>query len=733
MINLTRINTLSAGIVSIFCFLCVGNVVAAEKAKGATQILLEEILVTGRKKSKAEELQDVPVAVTAVSGAQVEAMFASDVSDIGYKAPNVQLHPVGTIPNYANFFIRGMGINGSVISDDPAVGVIVDGMYLGVPAGVVTDTFDLQGVEVLRGPQGTLFGRNVTGGAVLLNNTRPGEEFGFRVRGIAGNDDNRQIMASVDIPLVDNLAFGRLTVLSTDKGDSFKNVAPGADDLGERDLLVIRPKLRLTPTDNLTITLSGEYGDGDSDPGPRKVIPEDGGAAVGLTGGGFGLTTELPPTSSDRLAIDYIETVDFEWKHLIGEVVWEFSDRSTLKSITAWRDYEQNGIGQDIDGSPVNLFNFVGGFIEQDQLSQEFIMSTQVSDTIDLTTGVYYFEQEYTYAEQRQISAFTGTPTNQAGVGTVEHDTFALFAQADILMGERWVLNLGGRITWESKDADIARRLTPDCPTGFLVSCAPGFSEDESWRNVMPKAGLQYNLSEDTQFYGSYTKGFRSGGFNMRATAPGTEGPYKEEKVDAFEVGMKTNYLDNRGRFNIALFYNTFTDLQRTILDGAANQNILNAGEGKLWGAELESSLLVGERLLFEASFSYIETKFDKFEGLGPDPSSLEFVRTPHWTSFLAATYDIPLPIGNLALRGSYSYQDESFADDVNTLVINSYELFDASATYTTDDGKWSVSLFGKNLADEVYFLTAFQLQPFFNLGDLGPRRSYGLSVTYEY
>ena len=548
-------------------------VTAADATKRASAVLMEEVLVTGRKKSDAELLQDVPVAITAVSGEQIEAMFATDLTDIGYQAPNVSLNPVATIPNYANFVIRGFGLNGSVLSDDPSVGVIIDGMYLGVPAGVVTNTFDLEGIEILRGPQGTLFGRNVTGGAALLTTRQPAEEFSFRARTIYGNDSNKQIMVSVDAPMADDKAYSRMTILYSEHGDSYDNVVEGPGDLGEKDLLVIRPKLRLTPTEHLTINLSAEYGDGDAEPGARRFLFN----AFKGTIGGVAVNSGIPSVvsnNSNKVSVDFIPEVTTTWKHAIAEVIWHFTDRSTLKSITSWRDLKQSNIAQDIDGTGIDFFNFRDGFINQEQYSQEFILTTEVRDNIELTTGVYYFEQEYDYGEQREIGkdfglgGGPGIALDQAGVGTIEHDTSAVFAQADFLLNDNWIMNIGARMTWESKDAALARRLTGECragtSNGTLPNCVNAFFDDESWSNFTPKIGVQYTLNDDTQTYASFTKGFRSGGFNIRATSESSTGPYEEEKIDAWEIGLKTDFLGNRGRLNLAVFLNQFEDLQRT-------------------------------------------------------------------------------------------------------------------------------------------------------------------------
>ncbi|HIF17421.1 MAG TPA: hypothetical protein EYG50_09170 [Cycloclasticus sp.] len=732
----------TAGVVST------GSVIAADgddakpQARGAAATLMQEVVTRSRKKDDAEMLQDVPIAVTAVSGEQIEAMFATDVTDIGYKSPNVQLNATASIPMFANFAIRGMGVNGTVLSDDPAVGVFVDGMYLGVGAGVITNTFDLESMEVLRGPQGTLFGRNVTGGGVLLNSKRPADEFGFRVRTIVGNDQNRQLMMSVDAPIAEDFAYGRLTILSSSLGDTYDNRAVGADDVGEKELLVVRPKLRLTPTENLSILLSGEYGSGESDPGPRRLIANV--QTAGVTKADVPGLPALPSLSSPDLSADFVtdKPIDTEWKHAIAEIEWEYSDKVTIKSITAWRELEQRNVYNDVDGSAFNFFNFTSeGGLNQEQFSQELIASIQLTDNVDLTTGAFYFDQEYDYSEGRQI---LGGAVNQAGYGEIKHDTKAIFASVDVALNEYWNVTVGGRYSWESKETRLARRTQPECGgnAGFLADCVVGFEDEEDWKNFTPKVGVQYNADEDTQYYASFTKGFRSGGFNIRATKPGTEGPYDEEEIDAYEVGMKTGFADGKGRLNVALFYNEFTDLQRTVLDAAANQTIQNAGAGTMMGSEIELSYLIGDNLLLEAVHGYVMTEFDEFLGLDltgdgvADPGlakKLEVAHVPHWTSFLAATYDIPVSTGNVAVRGSYSYTDESFADDKNLYEINSYELFDASVTYTTHDGKWAVSAFGKNLADEVYFTTAFILRPNFDIGDLGSRRSFGVSLTYEY
>ena len=697
-----------------------------DQLKGSAATLIEEIMVVAQKKTKEESLQDVPVAITAVSGQQIEAMFAEDLRDIGLSAPNVSLDEVGTVPAVANFSIRGMGFLSSIPSDEPTVGVFVDGMYLGVNYGVLTDFFDLDSVEVLRGPQGTLFGRNVTGGAVLITSRRPDDKFGLQARGTFGSDNRRDLAAAVEGPVGNKLNV-RLAVMVKDHDGYFDNLTIPGDEIGEENTKIVRPSLQFNATDNLDISLIGEYGQYEGD-GARTRHRDD---PTVLPTAVFGYS---PPQDKFDLTHDFQSSTETEWKSLVAEAFWTF-DNGSLKSVTAWRGV-MNRFGMDLDGT--NFPIFVGADnsgLDQDQFSQEFIYSGQITDAVSLTTGLYYFTQDVTYLDHRQIPILG---VDIAGKGQLKHETYAIYAQSDITLSEKWSLLLGGRLTKEDKKATVSS--AGFCATDFS-SCIVDFEDEKDFSNFSPKIGLSWKSSDDLHVYGSYTRGFRSGGFNLRNQLPSNPGPYDEEKVSAFELGLKYTFMDDRARINLAAFYNDYSDLQRTVLDPATvAQQILNAAEATTKGVELELAFLVTNNFAINASLGVLDAAYDSFDGLDvtgdgvPDPSlakKLDLARAPELTGHINAVYDVPLASGMVTFQGSYSYTDERPANDTNTFFLDSYTLANASITYSHAEN-WRVSVFGKNLLNEAYADTGVHASVF-SILFLNPPRTWGIEVLYEY
>jgi outer membrane receptor protein involved in Fe transport len=697
---------------------------AQARPKGAAAYLLEEVQVTARRKSNTEAAQDVPVAISAFSSDQLEAVFAENLTDIGLMAPNVTLDPVGTVPGSASFFVRGMGVNSSVPSDDPAVGVLVDGMFLGVNNGTMTDTFDLESVEILRGPQGTLFGRNVTGGAVLLRSKRPSGEFGFKVKGTLGSESRKDLSVAVEAPLVEDKLAGKIAVLSKKHDGYFDNNAVNGDDIGDDESLIVRPILSWTPSDDFTLTLIGEYGDQDSDGAPTQLITDK----VGLSSG--------PVSSKFDLSHDLEAASELEWKHLIAEAEWALGSGEIAVTAT-WREIDQS-VTADVDGSDAILLHFVDGTgIEQDQHSLEITYAGELTETVDLTTGLYYFTQDVDYREAREL---LGAALQVAGNGRLDHWTAGAFVQSDIHLHPEWTLTLGGRYTTETKEAEIAS--LGECSMDFSA-CTYSFNDEESWSSFTPKAGLRWTPSEYMQLYTSWTKGFRSGGFNLRnggASIPA--GPYDEEEVQAFEAGMKWDFWDGKARLNLAAFHNEFQGLQRTVLDDQSRQRILNAADAVVQGVEVDMLLLATENLAITASVGYTDASFDSFDALDLDGDSvadpdlakgLDLVRVPEWTRYLSATYDLPLrDAGNLTFRASYSYTDKRAGNDANTFFLDAYELYDASVTFTDSSDHFKVSLFGKNLTNELYAGVGVDVSLFLSQY-IAPPRTWGVEVSYEY
>jgi iron complex outermembrane receptor protein len=523
-------------------------------AQSATKEVLEEVIVTATKRPDGVNVQDTPIAVTAYSGAQLDALHFRTLESLSYSAPNVQMEDIGTVRGIANFSIRGLGINSSIPSIDPTVGVFVDGMYLGINNGVILDTFDLEGVEVLRGPQGVLFGRNVTGGAVLVRTTAPSNELEASGRAAVESGPNYYAMGRASGPVTDKVGAKVALYYNKDEG-YFTNGFDGNDDFGQAETKLARAALSFDLTQALDLIVRYEHGDSQGD-GPPFQNHVNGRGIGGLF-------------SRDTLdfAVDQTGFYDSVWDQAVAELNWRVPfGNGVITNIFGWRRFENSAFG-DVDATPANLLYF-GQSTDQKQWSNE-LRYAGTFGRVDLTTGLYYFDQDLTYVENRLI---LGGATNLIGGGFQDQQTYAVFSQFDIHLTDQWTLNVGARYSEEKKDARIQtiQRQPQVLPIGFCVykrGCAGGdFGDSDKWTSFGPRLGAQWKPNDDTMLYGLWARAHRSGGYNMRNTSPtAAPGPFDQETVDTFEVGLKSDLMDGRARLNLALFRNEIGDMQREV------------------------------------------------------------------------------------------------------------------------------------------------------------------------
>ena len=699
--------------------------------QGNARFALEEIVVTGTKKGRAEDLQVVPIAITAFNTDQIDGMFFEDLGDMGKRIPNVILEPRAVSPGQASFFIRGVGATLATPAADPAVGLVVDGMTIGSSVGVMIDTFDIESIEVLRGPQGALFGRNVTGGVVVVNTKRPTGEFASSIRGTWGSHERKDVAFSIEDSLVDDVLAVRFSAMYKDHEGYFKNDQDPGNKVGDERLSVGRSVIRFTPTEDLVLDLTLEYGKRDIEAPPTRNITND----IGF----------IPDSDRSVVSMNFTGEGDVsDWKHAVIEANWEVGE-GVLTSITAYRDIYTNS-SIDLDGAgDFSSFNINGGTsIQVQHFSEELRYAKNFGDSVQLTTGAYYFSQEF-----HELSQWGGDVNDVGGFfgnGTIDTEVIGLFAQSGINLTEDLIFTVGGRYSQEEKEADI----------GFIASCDEDFSnctrfkDDETWSNVSYKLGLQWLLSEDSQVYASLSNGFRSGGYNVEVFSGGTPGPYDEETLDSLELGWKIELLDNRVRLNMAAFVNQYDDFQLQGLfrlpNGELVQKIINAAEVEIIGFETELSVLVTDDLSVVASVGVLDTEIQSilpldidFDG-DPDAEAskdLELPLVPDLTYNLSVLYDIHVFSGDLiTLRANYSYKDEAYgAAAENILITDEIAKLDLSATYRTNDEKLAVSLFGKNVTDELDRdrLTPNNSEAFFNNTFYSAPRTWGVEVQYNF
>ncbi|MBY9066199.1 TonB-dependent receptor [Hyphomonas sp. WL0036] len=752
----------------------------APTRESALERVLGTVTVTATKKADVEDVQTVPVAMTAYNADTLDALNVTTLESLSYSSPNVSLDDVGTARGTANFAIRGLGVNSSIPSIDPAVGVFVDGVYLGVNSGVVVDMFDLDSIEVLRGPQGLLFGRNTTGGAIVVNTANPTDEFSFKARtSIDGPVDgdrggaNANFQAIVSGPLIENVLNGKFGVsYNTDDG-YFKNLHNG-ENHGELQSVTYRGALEFMPTDALTFLGKLEYTDARSDgpSGKNTAYFDRDNFDMSINNPGFGENETILGSLRTDLDVDF--------------------GNGVITNIFGYRKYESTS-GADIDATPMTLFHSNAEF-NQEQYSNE-LRYAGTFDKLDLTTGLYYFEQTLDYTEIRNLPT-TRPPTLPASIpwgfyggGTLDHTVWGAFANIDYSITDKLVANVGVRYSVEEKSGDVIY-IRPRLPcsvvegtcsatgnnalisliTGGTVQEPNGFRDSNEWKNWTPKVGFQYFWNDNVQSYAHYTKGFRSGGYNFRitdlpifqqfVTQTGSLG-FDEEEVDSYEVGFKSQSDDGRIQVNGAVFMTEVGNMQREVNTAGSSgvvQNIINTTDATIVGIEFDGRIALTDTLLGSFNVGFMDAGYDKvFFDLNADgvvdreDLNLDLPRVPPMTYGFGLMKDINLgSAGAIIARASYQHRDRIAYTDSNFGWIQDADMVDVDITWETPFQGLTASLYGKNLLDEVQIGNDTQL-PFPGPNSTGQNYSYpvdpaggtfqplkkgrllGLELTYVY
>ena len=710
----TIFSTVCAVTIGIGAFAWADNAGAQDnESDRATSALLEEVTVTARKRE--EDLSDVPVAVSVLSSRQIEALKVRNLNDVAIGAPNVDLKANGTVRGTANFTIRGIGMASSIAAVDPTVGVFVDGVYIGLNNGIILDAFDLDNIQVLRGPQGTLFGRNVTGGAVLMNTKDPSDEFELTLRSaIDGNIDgdgapNYYLMGMVNGVLSENLS-ARLVAYYNDDGGWLTNQFDGSD-FGEINTKMVRPSIRWTPSDNVELVVKYEYQDVESDGSAGQTFTN----GLGIPGTPVNFDRDTYDFSNDERGFDnrklHFLTAELNWDVALGD--------GTVTNIFGWRDLESQTLA-DIDSQPLWLFH-AGAEIEYEQWSNELRYVGSFGD-VDLTTGFLLYANETTYGESRALLGIaTGNvapAVTQDGGGLHDVDSIAWFGSIDYALNDLWALNVGLNITREEKSAQIASLVfNTNAPCSVIDGTCPyDFVDEDSWTNYSPRIGLTRTVGDDAMVYGHWARGYRSGLYNLRNTNADVEnfgpGPIDEEQADSIELGYKTG-LPSGGNISLAAFYTEYKDTQRVIntadpVSGVV-QSISNAADVDILGFEFDGTFPLTDNLVLLAAVGYTDASYSEVredltgDGSLEDDQDLDVIFAPKWTYSARLVYDTQLGSwGTMSGRIGYRFRDDFAYLDNNLEYELAIGLVDAGLDFATDDGRWVFGIYGKNLTNEV-------------------------------
>jgi iron complex outermembrane recepter protein len=675
------------------------------------QAQLEEVIVTAQKKSA--NLQDVAIAVSAFSADTLRDAGIQNMTDITAMTPGFSVsnyNPTTPAP-----YIRGVGTNSSSVGDDASVGVFVDEVYTGRAGGYNADMFDVERVEVLRGPQGTLYGRNVAGGAMNIITSNPTDDLEGRVEVTAGDYGLIGLNGAISGPLSDNTR-GRLALSSRQRDGWTTNITNG-NELRDVDNISLRGKLDFDISDTVYLLLSADYSEDDMT-GSAARATED-------------YLAPIPGEKTDKVSLNFDGFTEREIMGVSAKLEWAVAG-GDLTSITAWRsnDYSflDDSTGTWAIASLTNEANE-----ESQQFSQE-LRFTQQREQLGFTVGAYFFSEDIERFETFDTSLTFGVPGISRPLfnGEMDSTSYSVFGEMSWEFSEKWQAILGGRYTWDEKEAQL-EAADPDL-FGFLLE-AYDVKATEDWGKFTPKAGLEFRPNDAMLFFATWSEGHKAGGFNGLATNEAAAlTPFDEETASNLEAGFKGDFFDQLLRVNASVFYTDYKDLQNFFVDFATAEVVTATADAEMQGLELELWWAPTDGLELFLATGWLDTEYTKFEA-DPSVEGNELMRAPEVTASGGFQYRWALGnLGEASIRTDITYTDSMFFSTANVDVSGapSHTLVNARLGLDTDSG-WNLALWGRNLNDETTVRHNFTV----GLGDshplYGEPRMWGVSAAYSF
>lgn len=757
-----------------FCFGSVVAVLAATPAlaQDGDQVRLEEVIVTATRIETS--LQDTAVAATALSGADIEQGNVRTLQDVSAYVPSMSVgNRAGEGGAGGAVSIRGMGVDAQ--DSSAAVGTYIDDVYFASNRGNILGMMDVERVEVLRGPQGTLFGRNAIAGAVQYVTVAPGNEFEGYLRGSGGEFGNNEFAGALNIPVSDTFALRVAGLYRENDGwvkDEFRDV-----DLGDADSTAIRVRAAWQPLDNLTVDLKFEHVEQSSEGVPSQVdgfetralfysIAENTAAIFGAPP--IGLDASQISSQNDKpgdyttLGINGPDSWDFEYDTYSMNLAYDINDNLTLHSITAYAEYSDRLL-RDIDMTPLPILEVRFSEEETEVFTQELrLVGSALDERFQYTAGVYYFDGE----ERNTVAINTigypnlpllGPPPPDVGP-MVTNESFSVFAQGGYDITEDLTVTLGFRYTDEDVTSQEQQGITEESKFSFTDST--------------PYFGIDYRFNDAGMLYAKASKGFRAGGRRANFLLPGGGSDFDPEEAWTYEAGMRLEFLDGRARFNPTIYFTDWESIQFLNVvaspSGAPAVITQNAGDADIFGVELEGQFAVSANFLVRASYSYMDAEYSRVEPLTINtyPNGVTFISPAPGippvvpigaVPELSLTKDTELqraPKNKFTIGGVYTHDlngrgqivasaDYLWTDKQRTLglatalTMPSYGLLNSRVTYFSPEKKWSVSAYANNLTNEYYLIGGVDYAAGFTVGtrqiDLGRPREIGVAASFNF
>jgi iron complex outermembrane receptor protein len=704
---------------------------------------VEEVVVTATK--RAMTLQDVAGGANVVSGEQVKPGGIQNVRDLTVDVPNLS---IGDQFGFARVFMRGIGMTSIDIGGEGSVAFLQDGALVPRPAAQLMGMFDLSQVEVLRGPQGTLYGRGATAGAINLVSNKPGDVFAGYVSSSVGNFGLMSTEGAVDMPLNDQWSM-RVAMKNVQRDGYGKNLYSGAD-VDDQDAQSYRITMAFDSGDNLKGSLSVQYYEEDdknyafhyfgtsagSSTELPLAVPILGGKTVSQMGG------DIYDINSDQEAINTRDG------HMVNmNIEYDLSENISLTSITSLQKMDRF-IRDDLDSTDVNLFGQNNYTEESESFGQEFVLNYASGD-IELLVGAMYLQEDLygkVYVPLTNVCyllapALCGTPIGDGlnsgkyeQNGDVEITAYGAYAEMTYAISEHMRVIAGLRYNYEDREG-----------TGSFIFNAAGLdlptNKSKDWNDVTPRLTFQYEPNDTTMMYATYTEAFKSGVINTGSL----DAPLDPETVDAVEFGIKGSNEAGSLTYAVAAFFYDYKDLQISFVNEQSTVTTVNAAEAENYGAEVELRAQFNDAFSVDLFATFLSAEYKEFINADygnafqlTDLSGNTLPNAPEYTAKLGLTYETQLGDNLLRLRGEIYHQDEVFFTEWNRpdAYQSSYQLLNASADYMFADSGWGVSIWGKNLADEEIIsnnIITAALYDYLRVGSMLPPRTVGATVVFNF
>jgi iron complex outermembrane receptor protein len=697
--------------------------------------VIEELIVTARRRD--ESLQDVPIAITAFTGEQLDRIGADTLITVGQSSPNVTLEVSRGTNTTITAFIRGVGQQDPVAGFEAGVGLYIDDVYLNRPQAAVLDIYDVERIEVLRGPQGTLYGRNTIGGAIKYVTKGLSDEREGKIRASYGTANQMDLVLTGSIPLSDNFRVGGSIARLTRDGFGDNLNLPGVENYN-KDVLGGRFSMEWDVSDSFNLRLSGDFVQDDSDPkqGHRLTVGAVSGAPilddVFDTRAGLNSPTQKVEASGVALTAD-----------------WTLSDSLTLRNILSQRQ-DDTTTPIDFDSLPVVDLD-VPAIYENEQFSEELQLIYE-SDRLSGVAGIYYLDANAFNTFDvilAQLGDALGLPGLNANTyGDVDTKSWAVYADFSYNVSDAVSLSLGGRYTVDERTSRVLRTTylggaSPDLGgTGTPLAVTSDFLGSREFTEFTPRASMSWSPNDEQNLYLTYSEGFKSGSFDPRgqtSAAPDVDGDgtvseaeifdfmsFDPEFVDTYEIGIKSNWMDGRIKTSIAVFMADYTDVQIPGSYGfdsdgdGTNDTFIgvtsNAADADMTGIEFEGSALLSDAFSLGWAIGYLDAEFNEFiDATGTNVADQRvFQNTPDLTASGTLTYQRSMDLfgngGTFFVIGSASHRSEASQFEFPTVELDqsAFTLLDLSLVWEDEDGHWRAGLHGKNLADEEYKVAGY-------------------------